>query len=162
LLLRTPTTVFDFILPWLLLAATLALAFGSRLGEVIRRSRRLPSAAVLLLQFGLGVYGGYFGGAVGIMMLAVWGLLDRMEMGALHAPRTLLVSATNLTAAVLFIAARAIRWPETLLVCGGALLGGFAGAQLGRRLLPRVVRLATLTLTAGITILVFARICRHR
>lgn len=157
LFLRTPTPLFDFILPWLLLAATLALAFGRWLGEALRRSYRLPAAPVLCLQFALGVYGGYFGGAVGIMMLATWGLLDRVELSDLHAPRTLLVSATNLTASFLFIAAGAVRWPEMFLLCVGAIFGGFAGAHLGRRLPPRTIRGATLILTAAITILFFVR-----
>jgi uncharacterized protein len=74
LLLRTPITPFDVILPWLLAIATLTLAFGSQLGEVWRRRWRINAPLVVVVQFGLGIYGGYFGVVVGIMMMAVWSL----------------------------------------------------------------------------------------
>jgi uncharacterized protein len=73
LLLSTPVRTFDLVLPWLLLLAALALGFGRRLGDWMRRRRRIPPAPVLTIQLGLAIYGGYFGGAVGIMMMAVWG-----------------------------------------------------------------------------------------
>jgi uncharacterized protein len=88
LLLSTPTQTFDFVLPWLLLVACLALGFGRVIGEWLRRRWRIPPAAVLAIQFGLGIYGGYFGDAVGIMMMAVWGLLDSRDLKSLNAPRT--------------------------------------------------------------------------
>ena len=98
LLLRTSSAAFSFVLPWLLLVASLALAFGRQVGEALRARWRIHAHAVLAVQFGLGVYGGYFGGAVGIMMIAMWGLLDRRELKQLNAPRTLLVSAANAVA----------------------------------------------------------------
>ena len=110
----TPTKTFDFVLPWLLLVASLALSFGRKLGEWLRRRWRIKPAAVLIVQFGLGVYGGYFGGAVGIMMMAIWGLLDNRDLKSLNAPRTLLVSAANTMAVLTFILARAVHWPEPL------------------------------------------------
>ncbi len=64
------------ILPWLMAIATVALALGSRLGEMLRRRWRIGVTAVLGVQFFLGIYGGYFGGGVGIMMMAVWSLLS--------------------------------------------------------------------------------------
>src|SRR5690606_31315347 len=64
LLLWTPATAFTFILPWLLLLATLALAFGRRIAARFWGAMRVHPAPVLLMQFALGIYGGYFGGAV--------------------------------------------------------------------------------------------------
>ena len=157
LLLRTDARTFDHVLPWLLLVATVALAFGRPLGEALRRRWHIRPWAVLLVQFVLGIYGGYFGGAVGIMMMAVWGLLDSCELKALNPPRTLLVSAANLMAVATFIIARAIHWPETLAMLAGAVLGGYGGAHLGRRAPARVVRAGTLLLTAGITLTFFLR-----
>ncbi len=91
LLLSTPTQTFDFVLPWLLLVACLALGFGRSVGEWLRRRGRIAPVAVLTVQFGLGIYGGYFGGAVGIMMMAVWGLFDSRDLEkpqrAAHDPR---------------------------------------------------------------------------
>ena len=79
LLLSTPSSLFDGIVPWLLLLASLVFAFGGRLSAWLRRHAHLGPAAVLPLQFGLGVYGGYFGGAVGIMTLAAWSNVTAMS-----------------------------------------------------------------------------------
>jgi len=157
LLLWTPIRTFDFVLPCLLLLATLALSFGHKLGKWLRRRWRIRPAAVLTIQFGLGAYGGYFGGAVGIMMMAVWGLLENRDLKDLNAPRTLLVSTANIAGVLTFIIARAVHWPETIVMLVAAAIGGYGGAQLGRRAPPKVVRAGTLFLTACITLAFFAR-----
>jgi uncharacterized membrane protein YfcA len=158
LLLWTPSATFDFLLPWLLLVATLTLGLGRQIGEALRRRWHIRPAAVLSVQFVLGVYGGYFGGAVGIMMMAVWGLLDNRELKSLHAPRTLLATAANAMAAIIFVAANAIRWKETLALLIGSIIGGYYGALLGRRAPARMVRVGTLFIAGCITLLFFARV----
>ena len=157
LLLWTPVKTFDVVLPWLLLLATLALSFGGKLGEWLRRRWQIRPAAVLTIQFGLGIYGGYFGGAVGIMMMAVWGLLESRDLKSLNAPRTLLVSAANVVAVLTFIIARAVHWPETVVMLIAAAAGGYGGAQIGRRAPPAIIRTGTLLLTACITLAFFDR-----
>ncbi|HEY4319170.1 MAG TPA: sulfite exporter TauE/SafE family protein [Herbaspirillum sp.] len=157
LLLWTSTTLFNFVLPWLLLVASLTLAFGRRLGEFLRRHWQIRPAAVLAIQFGLGVYGGYFGGAVGIMMMAVWSLLDNRDLKSLNAPRTLTVSVANAIAVLIFILADAVHWRETIVMLLAAIVGGYGGAQIGRRAPARVVRAGTLFLTACITAVFFIR-----
>jgi uncharacterized protein len=157
LLLWTPTSVFDRVLPWLLLLATAALAFGPWLGPALRARFRAGVGTVLGVQFVLGVYGGYFGGAVGLMMGALWNLLDDVTIKALNAPRTLMVTAANSVAALIFVVAGAVRWPATLLVGCGALAGGYAGARLGRALPAWVVRTATVSLALAMTIKFFVR-----
>jgi uncharacterized membrane protein YfcA len=157
LLLRTSSAAFTVVLPWLLLVACVALAFGRRIGEALRARVRIHAGAVLAVQCLLGVYGGYFGGAVGIMMMAIWGLLDSRDLKHLNAPRTLLVSAANTVAVLAFIAAGAVRWPETLAMLAGAILGGYGGAHLGRRAPARVVRVMTLLVTACITLAFFVK-----
>ncbi|PLP98310.1 sulfite exporter TauE/SafE family protein [Cupriavidus pauculus] len=157
LLLRTSSAAFTFVLPWLLLIACIALAFGRQLGEVLRARWRIHAHAVLAVQFGLGVYGGYFGGAVGIMMIAMWGLLDSRDLKNLNAPRTLMVSAANAVAVIAFIVANAVRWPETVAMLIGAILGGYGGALLGRMTPPRVVRAGTLLATSCITLAFFVK-----
>src|SRR5437588_10628873 len=74
LLLFTAQRTFDVIIPWLLLAATIAFAIGPRITSAIRRKSWIGPKTLIVAQFLLGVYGGYFGGAVGIIMLAVWSL----------------------------------------------------------------------------------------
>lgn len=157
LLLWTPSSAFDVILPWLLLSATLALAFARRVGVALRGRIHGRTGPVLLAQFGLGVYGGYFGGAVGLMMVAVWALLGEVDVKTLNAPRTLLVSAANTVAVVAFVLAGAVRWPQTLAMLVGGLIGGIAGARLGRIVPPRVAHFMTLLCTTTITVVFFAR-----
>lgn len=157
LLLSTSSSTFSFVLPWLLLCASLTLAFGRRLGEALRRRWRIGASAVLAIQFALGVYGGYFGGAVGIMMMAVWGLLDTRDLKSLNAPRTLLVSAANSVAVITFAVAHAVRWPETIAMLVAAIAGGYSGAQVGRRASPALIRTGTLLVSAGITVAFFVK-----
>ena len=88
LLLGTPGAAFDRVLPWLLLAASLALGFGPRLGPALRARFRMSLPAVLAVQFVLGIYGGYFGGAVGLMMMAAWSVLDGADLKGLNPPPT--------------------------------------------------------------------------
>ncbi len=157
LLLRTSSAAFTFVLPWLLLVASIALAFGRRIGEALRARWRIHMHAVLAVQFALGIYGGYFGGAVGIMMIAMWSLLDNCDLKSLNAPRTLLVSAANVVAVLAFIVADAVSWPETLTMLTGALVGGYGGACIGRRAPPGIIRALTLLATSGITLAFFVK-----
>ena len=160
LLLWTPSSAFDVVLPWLLLLATLALAFGRRVGAALQGVMHRLTALVILVQFALGVYGGYFGGAVGLMMVAVWSLFGETDTKSLHGPRMLLVTAANTVAVIAFVAAGAVRWPQTLPMLAGGMLGGFAGARLGRRLPAAVVRVVTIGATAAITAVFFIRAYR--
>lgn len=157
LLLWTPSAAFDVILPWLLLLATVALAFGRTVGAALRGRLHGRAGPVLLAQFGLGLYGGYFGGAVGLMMVAMWSLLGESDIKALNGPRTLLVSAANTVAVLAFILAGAVRWPPTLAMLAGGLIGGVAGARLGRVVPARVTRWLTLCWTTAITCVFFVR-----
>jgi uncharacterized membrane protein YfcA len=161
LLLFTPTAAFDFILPWLLLLATVALAFGRRVGAALKGRLRGRVGPGLLVQTALGVYGGYFGGAVGLMMVAVWSVLGESDVKALNGPRTLLVSAANTVAVVAFIIAGAVRWPQTLAMLAGGVLGGTLGARLGRVVPARVTRKLTLGATTAITCAFFLRAYGH-
>ncbi len=157
LLLATPNAAFDRLLPWLLLVATLVLAAGPRLGPAVRTRFRTGLPTVLAIQFALGLYGGYFGGAVGLMMMAAWSLLDGADLKALNPPRTLLVTAANSVAVLCFIGAGIVRWPEVAAVVAGGMLGGYGGAHAGRRLPSTLVRRATVTLAAAMTVLFFIR-----
>jgi uncharacterized membrane protein YfcA len=157
LLLWTPSAAFDLILPWLLLVATLALAFGPRVAPWLQRHARIGPRPILVLQFLLGVYGGYFGGAVGLMMIAAWSLLAGVDLKQLNPPRTLMVSAANTIAVVCFAIAGAVRWRETLILAVAAVVGGYFGAHLGKRLNPKIVRAATIALSVFMTGLFFLR-----
>jgi uncharacterized membrane protein YfcA len=158
LLLATPELAFDRIVPWLLLVATLALACGREVGAWLRRSVRIGSATVLPVQFLLAVYGGYFGGAVGIMMMAVWGLLSAADLKAMNPAKTAMVAATNTVAALCFVVAGAVAWRETLAVLLSGALGGYLGARVALRLDPRHIRIAVTLIAAAMTVSFFLRL----
>ena len=86
LLLWTPTRLFDRVLPWLLLTATILLAFGPRLVRLHEISVRHGRRSVLGIQLLLGIYAGYFGGAVGLLMIAAWRVLGEHDIKSLHDP----------------------------------------------------------------------------
>jgi uncharacterized membrane protein YfcA len=157
LLLWTPSSAFDFILPWLMLIATLALAFGRQAGLVLRRYVHIGPGLMLAGQFFLGIYGGYYGGAIGLMMLALWALMGEVDIKSLNPPRIMLASASNVAAVVTFSIAGAVRWPQTLIMLVGGVIGGYGGARLGRVLPAQVIRLLTLICAAAITIAFFGR-----
>jgi uncharacterized membrane protein YfcA len=157
LLLWTPSSAFDFILPWLMLIATLALAFGRRAGLLLRRYVHIGPGLMLVGQFALGIYGGYYGGAIGLMMLALWALMGEVDIKSLNPPRIMLASASNVAAVVTFIIAGAVRWPQTLIMLIAGVIGGYGGARLGRVLPGPVIRALTIVCAAAITLAFFAR-----
>ncbi len=157
LLLVTSASTFDRIVPWLLLVGTLAFAFGNRAGLLLRRYIRIDARLMFICQFFLGVYGGYFGGAVGIMMMATWNLFGITDIKAMNATKTLVVGATNAVAVVCFVAAGKIWWPQTLVMLSAAVLGGYVGARLARRLPPQRIRLGICIFNALITAVFFVR-----
>jgi uncharacterized membrane protein YfcA len=89
--------------------------------------------------------------------MAVWGLLDTRDLKSLNAPRTLLVTAANAMAVIIFSAAHAVRWRETMIMLIGATIGGYCGAQVGRRAPSQVIRAGTVLIAGCITLLFFAR-----
>jgi uncharacterized membrane protein YfcA len=158
LLLSTSDGAFDKIVPWLLLGATLALISGTRLVERLRAlGFRVGVRKLLMAQFALGVYGGYFGGAVGLMMLAVWSLFIRIDLRTVTPLRVLMVAAANGVAVVCFASSGVVRWRETLLVMAGAVLGGYSGAYIAKALPERIVRTIVVMITAATTAAFFLR-----
>ena len=167
LLLRTPAPTFLRILPWLMLAATLLFIFG---GEHTRNSAapvcddlrtRDPSTQAIIaasfFQLIVAVYGGYFGGGMGFVVLAMltaFGMADIHEMNAL---KTVLSSATNGLAVVVFIVKHAVYWPQALVMICGAALGGYFGAHYSLRLPQHWVRGFVIAVGAGMTGYFFVR-----
>jgi uncharacterized protein len=157
LLLVTPGAAFDMVIPWLLLLATLTFAGGRKLGDWLQRRVRIGRPTFLIIQFLLSIYGGYFGGAVGLMMMAVWTLIDSSELKAMAPTRTALVSAANGAAVICFAAAGAIRWTEMATMMVSAIAGGYFGARFARHLPPPVLRWFVVALSAAVTIGFFWR-----
>jgi uncharacterized membrane protein YfcA len=158
LLLATPVRLFDAIVPFLLLLATLTFAFGSRAGQALRRITAVGPGAVLPMQFVISVYGGYFGGAVGLMMMAMWSLLTaNPDLKAMAPLRVLMVSVANGAAVAWFIGVGAVWWPQTLAMLGACAAGGYVGALLTQWMPAPVVHGFVVVLSATVTVLFFLR-----
>jgi uncharacterized protein len=163
LLLVLPAASFDAAVPWLLAFATVVLAFGRGAMRAVSRALGRPIGlgprAVLVGQFVLAGYGGYFGGAVGILMLALWGIGLGLDAAVGNPMRVTQVAAVYLAASALFlVASDVLRTPlvvAAMLV--GAVVGGVAGAQLARRLPAPLLRAVVLLIAVTMTVLYFLR-----
>jgi len=157
LLVLTPTKTFDFIIPWLLLIGFLAMLLGRRASDWLRARVAIGAKTLVTAQTLLGIYGGYFGGGVGLMTTATYGLLAGADPRSLFSIRTLMLAVANLAAAMVFIATGLVRLWACLPMLLGAILGGWAGAKLGKRLSHRLVRVWTLLVTGVTTLIFFVR-----
>jgi uncharacterized membrane protein YfcA len=147
LLLHTPPKTFALVLPFLLLLATLLFAFGPSLTARLRQrapaAARAPwvsqaFAAIMLLIFA--IYGGFFGGGMSILILALLSITGMTNIHQMNALKTILNSTINVMAVITFITLRAVWWPQALVMMVGSIAGGFGGAAVAQRLDPRVVR----------------------
>lgn len=144
LLQLTPTAVFDRLVPFLILFATVLFAaqgpiqrrFRATVADESRGSWLLPG----IFQFLVGVYGGYFGAGIGIMMLAALSLMGLTDLFQMNGLKNLFALCINGIAAFYFMAAGMVSWPYALAMAIGAMAGGIAGAGVARRLGQRTVR----------------------
>jgi uncharacterized membrane protein YfcA len=109
------------------------------------------------LQFFVGIYGGYFGGAVGIIMLAVWSLAGLRDIHAMNGGRTLLGGIMNAAAVVCFIIAGKVWWLQTSMMLVAAVIGGYVGARFARRVNPSLIRGIIILVSAAVTAAFFLR-----
>jgi uncharacterized protein len=157
LLLVAPAGSFRAIVPYLVLASCALLAFQPALTRAAGRHRsEHPGAPLHAGTFAAGVYGGYFGGALGIVLLALLGALLVDGLQRLNALKGLLSLIVGVVAAVAFALFGPVAWGAAALVAAGSLLGGRGGAGLARRLSPTVLRWAIIVygVAAAIVLLV--------
>jgi uncharacterized membrane protein YfcA len=157
LLVLTPTRTFDLLIPWLVLYAFLVLLAGRRASDWLSARASIGRRALLVMQGLLGIYGGYFGGGVGLMMTATYGLLAGLDPRALFAPRTLMLAVANLAAALVFVGFAMVHWLSCLAMLAGGVVGGWAGAHWGKRLPAGAVRGWTLLVSGATTLVFFIR-----
>jgi uncharacterized protein len=140
-LLATPQRVFDVIVPFLILAACALMAFQDRLNAYVARHHpsvlpadgRVPRP-LWLSTLALGIYGAYFGAALGIMLLAVLGVLLPDDIQRSNALKGMLSLVINAVAVVYFAFLGPVVWWAAAVMAVGAVLGGYGGAGLARRL----------------------------
>ena len=146
LLLVTSQRAFDAIVPFLVLFATGLLLYQNlRRGPAPRGEGGrwvLPegTGAAVVMQFLVGVYGGYFGAGMGIMMLAILARLGGVDIHGMNGVKSLLGASINAVAAVAFVAAHKVDYPAAAIMAAGAIVGGTLGASAARRVRPAVVR----------------------
>ena len=160
LLLKTPAHTFMRVLPWLTLGATLLFAFGRRLaaGRKSVIEHETTGAALItatLFQFCVGIYGGYFGGGMGIVMLAMLAALGMTDIHAMNALKSVMGSVINGVAVVTFIVARAVYWKHGIVMILGAIAGGYLGAHYAQKLPQAWIRWFVVLTGAGMTIYFF-------
>ena len=161
LLLVTPESRFEAIVPWLILGAT---ALFMAQGPLLRRFREAaparpleaadgtlnrPAMPFLVYQLAVGVYGGYFGAGAGILMLAAFGLMGLTNIHQMNGLKGVGGGVMNLVAVIIFAASGIVRWPVALAMAVGATLGGVAGSLMAQRVGQTWVRRAIVTIGLG-------------
>jgi hypothetical protein len=159
LLLHTPASAFRALVPWLMLLATLVFAFGGRAVAALggRGTARGPTAASTAAMLAISVYGGYFGGGMGIMMLAVFAAMGMDRIHTMNGLKSWCAVWINAVAVVTFTVAGVVWWPHTAVMLAGAVAGGMAGAAGARRVDPALVRRFVIALGLALSAYFFVR-----
>src|SRR5205823_10753583 len=164
LLLRTPQMTFMRQVPWLLLGATLLFTFSGYVTKWVRlRARqhihasRAAVVGVTALQLLVAVYIGYFGAGAGILMLALFAVMGMENIHTMNAFKTVLASCANGIAMITFIVAKAVVWPQAILMITGAIVGGYGGAWYAQKLDQKIVRYMVIVIGAGMSAYFFWR-----
>lgn len=158
LLLALPERLFVLPVPALIGIATLLFLFSPRIAAwaEARRGDAEPSRGLGLSVLGLSsIYGGFFGAGLGVILTAVLSIADPNDIRRIKALKNLLATSVSMAAVVIFIAQRAVHWPETVTMLSGALVGGYLGGHLVR-VLPAVIVRRFVILTGVVMTVVYA------
>jgi uncharacterized protein len=156
LLLGLPASVFEAVVPWLILGTCLLVGVQPRLKRWVRARGSDPDESdpstvppvTRLMATLTGVYGGYFGAGSGVMMLAVLGLGTSLEFRVLNALKTYAVMVSNVVATLVFVVLAPVDWQAVVVLAAGSVVGGYVGSHIGRALPEAVLR--TLVVVAGV------------
>jgi uncharacterized membrane protein YfcA len=155
LLLYTSPSVFQKLIPYLLLFATLIFTFSgwikARLQLQNETTTSPPLVNLMLAQFAISVYGGFFGAGLGILMLATLAFLGIKNMHSMNAFKVVLGGCINGIAIIPFILAGLIAWHQAILMAVGASLGGYLTAHYARRLEPQLIRQFVILVASSMT-----------
>ena len=153
LLLVTPSSIFAHLVPWLVLFATAVFAWGS-FGPKRKEAGHLPARAAITAQFFIAVYGGYFGGGIGFLMLAALTAAGLLMRNA-GPTKNVLAAIMNASAVLIFVFSPEVRWFQAAVSCAGAVIGGIAGAQMLNRVNERALRVVVVVIGVALTIGLF-------
>ncbi|MBG6213099.1 MAG: sulfite exporter TauE/SafE family protein [Cryobacterium sp.] len=162
LLLILPEEAFSAVVPFLLLLAAGLSAAQPRVARFVRRKApagretdaRPVTFGLILGILGTGVYGGYFGAAQGVVLLAFLGILWSTDLHRANGAKNVLAGTANLISAIIFISSGTVDWVIAVLIGVGSAAGGWLGARIGRRLSAPVLRtiLIVVALTAAVVL----------
>jgi len=155
LLLTLPASAFKAIVPVFIAVALLLIVFQKRLTPLLEKRRATGEENGVGARVGVfasGVYGGYFGAAQGILLLAIMGLTIDDELQRVNAVKVVLAGLVNLIAGIVFVAAAHVAWDVAALIAAGSTVGGMLGARYGRRLPPAALK--ALIVVVGIAAIV--------
>jgi uncharacterized membrane protein YfcA len=157
LLLSTPTSIFAGLVPWLTLFATTVFAIGNFAPlQAIQRLSLGPRAA-LLAHFIVSVYGGYFGGGIGFLMLAAFTLFGMRDINAMNGLKMILAGLMTTAAILTFVIADIISWPQTLPMAAASVIGSYVAAHYAQQLDQRLIKGFVVVFGAALTALFFWR-----
>ena len=154
LLLLTPPGIFTHIVPWLILFATGVFASGGRIGT---GAARLGRRGVYAVQSVVAIYGGYFGGGIGIMMLAALTLFGLRDLRVMNRMKIVLAMLMNVAAVLTFVVAGLVQWPETLVLGVSALCGGLVGMATAKHVPSLYVRIFVIVTGSILTVAFFVQ-----
>jgi uncharacterized membrane protein YfcA len=142
-LLVLPASAFDAIVPALILLAVALVLLQPRLSRLVAKREGAPAhggIAVIVAVFATGIYGGYFGAAQGVLLMAFMGILIDDELQRLNGVKNVLAGLVNAVAAIVFVLASDVAWGAAALIAIGSTAGGQLGGMYGRRLPPAALR----------------------
>jgi uncharacterized membrane protein YfcA len=159
LLLHTPVHAFNAIIPWLLLFATVVFAISPAILKLANHPGGVEDVRwdSIVPLFAVAVYGGFFGGGQGLVLLAYFALIGMTDLRKMNALKSVLAFINNGVPVIPFVLARALAWDAAIAMSVGAVLGGYYGARLVRRIPPRAMRIAIVAVGAAMTIAFFLR-----
>ena len=155
LLLITPPTFFARLVPWLVLFATLIFAWGS-FGPRRAAAARLGSTGAACTQLCISIYGGYFGGGIGFLMLAALTAAGLVMRNA-GATKNVLAGVMNASAVAIFVFSPEVRWLAALIASCGAIIGGVVGGLMLQKVNERALRTLVVLIGIALTIGLFLR-----
>ena len=155
LLLLTPASFFAKLVPWLVLFATTIFAWGSFFRKPKEHEPLSPWIAGGA-QFLIAIYGGYFGGGIGFLMLAALTIAG-LKVRAAGATKNVLAAVMNASAVVIFLFGKEIQWLNAIILGAGAIIGGLIGAHLLLRVNERILRIGIVILGLALTVGLFIR-----
>jgi uncharacterized protein len=156
LLLVTPSPIFARMVPWLVLFATAIFAYGSFMPRKAEKPPVLNKWGAAASQFAISVYGGYFGGGIGFLMLAALTAAG-LSIRSASANKNVLAGVMNASAVAIFMFSPQVYWLPCAIACVGAAIGGWIGGHIVSRINEKILRIAAMAIGVALTIGLFWR-----